>query len=62
MTKLIIAAIGAIAGAALWYLKWRLDPERRLRRDRKDRDKAHVANADKDGVALNDWFIRRRRK
>ncbi len=43
-------------------VKWWFSPERWAKLDRKERDRAHAANATKDGRALGAWFRKRRRR
>ena len=57
----IIVALGAIAGLIAYLLhRWTGEPARK-KRWQKAKDKAHAANAKKDGKALSEHFRRRRK-
>ncbi len=51
----------ALAGIALAVLRWYWGPKRSQKKIRKERDKAHAANAAKDGKTLGEYFRDRHR-
>ena len=55
----VIAALLTIAAAVA---KWWLGPKYSSWRDRRERDKAHKANAKMDAKHIADFIIRRRRR
>lgn len=62
MTKLIIGLLAALAIVAVKVLTWYYSDDAKLKRQRNERDKAHAANARKDGKGLGRWFNKHRRR
>ncbi len=58
----VLAVLGPVLAIALALVKWWLGPKYKAWNARKAKDRAHKANDQKDGSAILEFFIRRRRK